>query len=177
MNETESSSSSWRIALLLAAGVVAVLIIALLMAQMDAVQRRSMLPPKNLPVVDADATVTQGDLPKVYLPAELGTTPILTLTPSSDPTATLEQPLTTFESAAKPICGFASTDWVPYTIQAGDSLAQLAKRFGISQNKIFVANCLTEEEFTLGQQILLPRTVASHSQHAQCEEIPTTKTP
>ena len=177
MNETESSSSAWRIPLLLAAGVVAVVIIALLMAQMDAAQRRSLLPPKGLPVVDADATVTQGDLPKVYLPPELGTTPILTVTPSSDPTETPEQSLTTLESAAKSTCGFAATDWVPYTIQAGDSLAQLAKRFGISKNKIFVANCLTEEEFTIGQKILLPRAVASHAQHAQCEELPPDKTP
>ncbi len=74
MSETESSSTSWRIPLLLTAGAVVAVIIALLMAQVDTSQRRSLLPPKSLPVVDTEATVVAEDLPRVYLPSAFGAT-------------------------------------------------------------------------------------------------------
>lgn len=162
MSETESSSPSWRIPLLLTVGVVVAVIIALLMAHLDTSQRRSLLPPKSLPVVDTEATVVAEDLPRVYLPSDFGATPTPSTTPSSE-TTTLDQSWATANAGVKPACTTGRADWTPYTIQDKESLAILANRFGISEHDILQANCLAQEKLVEGDQIFLPPPLTPNS--------------
>jgi LysM repeat protein len=172
MSATETSNSSWRIPLLLTAGVVLVVIIALILAQVDAIQHRSLLPPKRLPVVDIEATMVAGSPPRVYLPGDLSATPTPSTTPSSEIGASSEQSLATINASTKGTCTAEQKDWTPYTIQAEDSLSSLASHFGISKYDILQANCLAQEKLIAGHQILLPRRVPADASKEQCYPFP-----
>ena len=153
MRQVQSTKLSWRTTLLLVAGVVAVVIIALLLAQIDTYQRRSIIPPNALPLVDIDATVAAGELAIIYLPSEVSPTPTLHAIPAQ------KTPVVEDISSATPTvridstCDRAMLGWSPYIVKAEDSLSLLAVQFGLSVNDIIQANCLTQDKIIEGQQI------------------------
>jgi LysM repeat protein len=55
-----------------------------------------------------------------------------------------------------PLCDATPAGWVPYSVQAGDTLSELAARIEISQNRLLQANCLTSPELLAGQVLYLP---------------------
>ncbi|MBI1880287.1 MAG: LysM peptidoglycan-binding domain-containing protein [Chloroflexi bacterium] len=58
--------------------------------------------------------------------------------------------------ATTPACTAMPADWAPYTVQAGDTLLELAARIGINQNRLLRANCLTSPDLLAGQTLYLP---------------------
>ena len=168
MSETESFNSSWRVPLLLTTGIVVVVIVALLLAKVDGTQRRSLLPSRSLPVVDAEATVAARILPRVYLPDDTDVTPALSTTVARETTAATDQSSGTLNASATPMCTIVQADWTPYIVQPKDSLASLAYRFGIGQNDILQNNCLAQDKLIVGDQILLPRLPQTDASGEQC---------
>lgn len=53
-------------------------------------------------------------------------------------------------------CGPPTTGWVPYTVQAGDTLSKLALSAGVSPEDVMLANCLESEDLSAGQVLYLP---------------------
>jgi LysM repeat protein len=78
-----------------------------------------------------------------------GVSPQATPAAARQPTAT--QPPT-------PACGAIPVEWMRYTVQAGDTLSELAAEAGVSQEHVMQANCLASPELRVGQQIYLPPT-------------------
>ena len=52
-------------------------------------------------------------------------------------------------------CG-PPADWVPYTVQAGDTLYRLSVRFRVPLSVLMQANCLTTPALTVGQRLYVP---------------------
>lgn len=71
------------------------------------------------------------------------------ITPTSRPGRTL--PDGTF-------CPTTPGDWHPYTVQAGDTLSELAAQAGTSQERVLRGNCITSPELLEGQVLYLPPT-------------------
>ena len=128
MKRDQSNATTWQNSLLLIAGVALAVIIALLLAQADTYQRRSVVPSDSLPFVDLESTVAAGDTAVVYLPSEVSPTPIPPAAPTqTSPVAeevTPAAPVTAMASA----CDGAEEGWSPYIVKAGDSILSLAQK-------------------------------------------------
>jgi LysM repeat protein len=156
MNEDDSRLSSCQTPILVTIGIALVVLAAFLLAQIDNSQRRSALPPRQLPIIDQDATIVAHDPDIIYLPAE------------GQPQATLDQtapeitptqesvPVTTEADFLVPTCKSIPDDWSEYIVQPGDSLSTLAVQFGVSKKTIAQANCLAFDQIIQGQVIYLP---------------------
>ena len=168
MRQAQSTTLSWRTIFLLVAGVVTVVIIALLLSQIDTYQRRSIIPPNGLPLIDLDATVAAGELAIVYLPSEVSPTPTLLATPAQKTPVVEELSSATPTVRVGSTCDRAMPGWSPYIVKAEDSLSSLAVQFGLSVNAIIQANCLTHDQIIEGQQIYLLQDYESGPMAAEC---------
>jgi len=121
---------------------------ALLLAQIDNYQRRSIIPPNGLPLIDIDATVAAGELVNVYLPSEVSPTPTIP--------ATSAQKTPVYES--DPMAAECDTprNWVPYIVGSGDTLPKLARAQGTTVYHLMIANCLESTNLMPGRKISLP---------------------
>ena len=161
MRQTRSTTPSWQAILLLIAGVVIAVVVALLLAQTDSYQRRSSVNSNGLPIVNLEATMAAGDLAVVYLPSEENLTPAVPATLAvATPAAEMIGSAT---SAARidSTCIKALDGWSPYIVQAKDSLVSFATQFGLRVDTIVQANCLSRNKIIEGQQIYLPLKVHS----------------
>lgn len=148
MRQAQSTTLSWRMILLLVAGIVTIVIIALLLAQIDTYQRQSTLPSNSLPLIDIDATVAAGELTVVYLPSEVSPTPTLLATPAQKTQVYKSNPL-----AAE--CD-TPHNWIPYIVGPGDTLPKLARAHGTSVYHLMKANCIESTNLMAGRKIFLP---------------------
>lgn len=171
--QTEQTSPAWRTQALIAGVVLVTVLLALLLAQADAVQNRSELPPRRLAVLDVDATAVAGDLAIVALGMGEGSTgaeepPLpeidaeeangveLPLLPGGTPDR-LPPTMTAVPLAIA--CDSIPSGWVAYHVQAGDTLTALAARSGTSVSAIEDANCLKGSPLVPGMLIYLPALV------------------
>ncbi len=53
-------------------------------------------------------------------------------------------------------CGAVPAGWVPYTVQAGDTLFGLSSLVGVGQEQVMQVNCLASRELQAGQVLYLP---------------------
>jgi len=143
-------------------------IAALLLAQIDVMQRRSALPQKSLPVIDLEATIAAGSPTLVYLLSDATATPSPNYTPSAEPETSSEASLATAVAEFIPTCSVPPEGWTLYTINAGDSFHGLAERFGEKVDTIIQVNCLPHGQITVGQQIFLPNRAQSHAMVDEC---------
>lgn len=175
MKQGQSSTPSWKTILLLLLGVMAVVIIALLLAQIDTYQRRSAVPSDEAPIIDLDATVAAGELATVYLPSEASPTSTPPTTPTkSEPKSdeiTPDAPTPQLESG----CNGAMEDYSTYNVEPGDSLTSIASQFGLSEDALRQANCLTHDLLIEGQQIYLSQATAGDPLFTQCDVPPNWK--
>ena len=89
-------------------------------------------------------------------PLTLTATPPPTSTQSLIALATLGT-ATPVVTATFPPCGTASAGWAPYTVEAGDTLAALAARAGVSLDSLLRANCREAGDLLrTGSTIFLP---------------------
>lgn len=168
MRNDDPATLSWQIPIIIAIGVILVVLAAFLMTQLDGIQRRSLLPPKRLTVIDQDATINAEGYDKVYLPGN----EVLTATPTAATEATPGSPTPTpgamGVAVLVPTCDSAPEGWTPYIVQQKDSLSSLAIKYGISKKAIVNANCLAYEQLILGQVIYLPQSESAQSEDSIC---------
>lgn len=143
---------SWRTQLAIAGGVVLTVIVSLLLAQIDTLQRRSALPARTLPVVDVQATVAAAEWTIVQLLASGGSPTAVATAPTPDTNTAGESAAPTATLA----CAGVPTDWQPYVVFAGDTLAAIAARSDTTVRLLQVVNCLSGGDLTAGMVIYVP---------------------
>ena len=85
--------------------------------------------------------------------AEKTPTPILTNTPAATST-----PVPTATAIVLPPSCTPRTDWLIYVVEAGDTLASIARRVGSTTTVLVEANCLENPNLlTVGQQLRVPK--------------------
>ncbi|MEZ4516105.1 MAG: LysM peptidoglycan-binding domain-containing protein [Chloroflexota bacterium] len=152
-----------RLNLGLTAGVMATVLIALVMAQLDALQGQkpgySRLVIAN---VQATAVANGAVIPLPYNGAT-SNNPVGQEQPAIDPNATIVpdvNPRTgetdTGSAPDFPVCGEVPAGWLLYTVATGDTVNSLASATQSEPNAILSANCLSSDVLTAGMQILLP---------------------
>ena len=172
MRQVQSTTLTWRTILLLVAGVVTAVIVALLLAQTDTYQRRSVIPLNGPPLVDLDATVAAGELAVVYLPGKVSPTPTSLVTPAQKTPFAEEISIATPTVRIDSTCEKAVQGWSPYIAKPEDSLSSLAMQFGLGVNAIMQANCLSHNQIIEGQQIYLPLEDENSPTAAECNTPP-----
>lgn len=103
--------------------------------------------PTAVPTATRPPTITVTPLPR----ATLTFTPYPSLTPSMTPFSAAGQPTPQPSGCTVP------ANWVRYTIQPGDTIFGLARRFGTSRDDLVNANCLPNaNNITAGQLLFVP---------------------
>jgi LysM repeat protein len=157
MREDQFPTPSWLIILLLVLGIIAVVIFALLLAQIDTYQRQSAVPSNGPPVIDLEATIAAGEINTIYLPSDASPTPTIPATPTlTEPPSdevTPEVPAPQIETS----CDEAAKGLPIYIVKPGDTLSSIAVRFGLNEETLRLVNCLTRDQVIQGQQIYLPQ--------------------
>ncbi len=153
--EERPVSPPWRSNLIITAGVIMTVIMALLLAQLDTLQMR-LLPPSQVlartTTAITDTPVTNTPLPAVALPTSL---------PETSPTATSTPTAPTGSATAvgvlpEIICGAVPTGWSIYEVRPGDTLMSLAAFSGATVAEITRANCVHNGLVMSGMRIYLP---------------------
>lgn len=147
--EQESAWRTWGMNLLLAVGVVTTVFVALLLAQLDTLHTRRLLPSTVV------AFVTQ----PIFTQTTVPTTPLPTTTPTPIPPSPVSTAVVTPGATAVPllpVCGDIPAGWVPYVVRPGDSYFFLAANSGATITEIIQANCLDANVLLSGIQIYLP---------------------
>ncbi len=168
MRNDDSLSPSWQTPLIIAIAVILIVLAALILTQIDNVQRRSLLPPQRLTIVDQEATIIATEPGNIYFPGD----EVVTATPSptidSIPSTLTHTPEPTAVAMIKPACDADRDNWVPYVVQQGNSLTSLAFKYGINKTSIIQMNCLTFQKLIVGQIIYLPENESARPEKVQC---------
>ena len=167
--DKENTLPSWIIFLLVALGVALAIGVALVLSQIDAMQQRALLPQATMPAIDREATVSAGDLTVVVIVGEDSQTSTPTpvqATETETPQAVM--PTATFGPIYVPPCSAAPQDWVPFVVQEGDTLPDLALAFDVGIDKLLEANCLRYFELLPGQILLVPAVAVTRTVDAEC---------
>lgn len=159
--EQKSHNGQVRINLGLTAGIMATVMIALLLAQLDALRDESPYTARALPIVNVQATaIREGEIITLTYTASTGeqtfNLPVAALPgPDLNPRATAV-PASGGDDAVFTVCGEVPAGWLLYTVQAGETLASLAAGTQTDAAAIALANCLDGSPLTAGMQLLLP---------------------
>jgi len=145
-----ADSQDWRTNLLLTAGVIVTVLMALLLAQFDGLQIRLQPTPMLLAGVTA-VPLTPTPLPAVILPT---TGPTQTPTTAPLPETTASTPANSLLPGVQ--CGRIPVGWSVYLVKPGDSLLSLAAISGATVSEISLVNCLQNGLVVAGMQIYLP---------------------
>jgi LysM repeat protein len=152
----------WRLNFTLTAGVMITVVLALLLAQLDALQARAALEQAGLPIVNIQATaIAVGQVIPLHLdPA--GPAPVeepVVLGPAPDDLNPRPEFITgvSEEGVIFTVCGEVPEGWLLYTVQPGETLASLAAGTQSTAGELTAANCLTNDQLTAGTQLLVPR--------------------
>lgn len=157
MSEDQSSTPTWLIILLITLGVVAAVIIALLLAQIDNFQRRSSIPSNGPVISDIEATIAAGELSTIYLQGEAEVTPTTPITPTATVPPPAEPISATPTVSMESGCNQGLDGGIVYIVRRGDTLASLARKSGVSIETLRLVNCLTHDQLIQGQQLFLPQ--------------------
>lgn len=157
MSQETVSPGSWRLHLVLTGGVLFTVLLALLLAQLDSLQRQILPSPVAAAITNLNATATNTPLPAI--PLASGTPmPPTALANAADDTAV----------AVLPRCNAAPPGWVLTPVNAGDTLLGFSVQFNISEEKIRLANCLQPGDLLTMTALYLPSLAASPAPTAVC---------
>ncbi len=148
-------SPPWRTSLLLSGSLILTVVMALLLAAIDSLQTRSILPPVQLPIVNVAATALAAAKIVPLAGPTASPTPQPTTTPETESADSSSPPS---EEAVSIIshCDAAPPDWANYIVQEEDTLATLSIQSGVSEYAIAQANCLEFNQLIPGLRIKLP---------------------
>jgi LysM repeat protein len=152
--DEQATSASWRHNLGIVVGVMVTVVIALLLAQLDALQVRWQ--PTRLVLAPATAAaaaiITPTPLPAIALPSAEPASPTATATllplPNTAATAVGVLP--------EIICGAVPAGWSIYEVRPGDTLLSLAAFSGATVAEISRANCVQNGLVMSGMRLYLP---------------------
>lgn len=150
----------WRTNLLLAAWVMATVILALVLAQLDALQERGRAPQAGLPIVNIQATaVAVGQIIPLNLNPEMPAPTAAAVLPVPDDRNPRPEFITGVggDGVIFTVCGEVPEGWLLYTVQPGETVGSLAAATGAAAADLSGANCLGDGQLTAGMQILVPR--------------------
>lgn len=164
MDTEQQRHRGWQINVILTAGVMVTVLLALILAQLDALQVRAVMERPGLPIVNIQATAiaigqiipldrdTEGQAPAAVPVAEsLGPVPD-DLNPRPEFITGVSE-----EGVIFTVCGAVPEGWLLYTVQPGDTLASLAEATQSTAAELSAANCLTSDQLSGGMQVLVPR--------------------
>lgn len=158
MTQETIAPGSWRIHLLVTGGVLFTVLLALLLAQLDSLQRQILPSPVAQALANLNATPTNTPLPAI--PLATGTpTPSLSNTPFNNDSDTAV--------AMLPNCGSVPPGWLLTPVAPDETLLTLSLRYNISTEKIRLANCL-EPGSLVNTTLYLPGLAATANPTAVC---------
>jgi hypothetical protein len=142
-------------------GIILAVVAALLLSQLDSLQKRTSLPQPTLQSIDLDATLAAGDLTVVVITGEASQSELPTKTPTLPPVVTdqvtvEETPESPTMQFIAPSCSEIPDGWLPYHVQARDTLRSLAIDYRIDEDSLAQVNCLNQPQLKVGQIIYLP---------------------
>ena len=153
----------WQVNALLTGGVMATVLLALVLAQLDILQARAALISPGLPIVNIQATaIAVGRV----IPWDLNPAGPLPVERLAEPAPDDLNPRPEFitgvgeDGAIFTVCGEVPEGWLLYTVQPGETLASLAAGTQSTAADLVAANCLGEAPLAAGMQILVPRAPA-----------------
>lgn len=151
---------NWQVNLLLTAGVMTTVLLALILAQLDALQARAALDRPGIPIVNIQATaIAVGNVIPLNLNPEMPVPVTELVNPVPDDLNPRPEFITgvSEEGVIFTVCGVVPEGWLLYTLQPGETLASLAAGTETSAAELTAANCLTDGQITAGMQLLVPR--------------------
>ena len=154
--------AGWQTNLILTAAVMATVLLALILAQFDALQARMLPQRSGLPIVNIQATAVaigqviplNGDAPPG--PAEAVAPAADDLNPRPEFIESVSE-----EGVIFTVCGEVPAGWLLYTVQPGEIVASLAAATQATTAELAAANCLPDGQVTAGMQLLVPRQPAA----------------
>ncbi len=132
MNQETIPQSSWRAQVFITGSVLLTVLLALLLAGADSLQRQILPSPIAVAITNLNATPTNTPLPAIPLATGAPTAPGSPVSPNEGETAV----------AVLPTCRAHPPDWVLTPITPGETLFDLSLRTNVSAEKIRLANCL-----------------------------------
>ncbi len=153
---------SWQINMLFTGAVLITVFLALILAQLDALQVRAATARAGLPIVNIQATaIAVGNVIPLDLNPEMPALPgeAVAVGPAPDDLNPRPEFITgvSEEGVIFTICGEVPEGWLLYTVQPGETLASLAAGTQSTVADLSTANCLTDGQVTAGMQLLVPR--------------------
>lgn len=158
--EYEVQHKGWQTNLLLTGGVMITVLLALILAQLDALQARAAMVQAGLPIVNIQATaIAVGNI----IPLELNPARPVVAEEFNLPAPDDLNPRPEFitgvseEGIIFTVCGEVPEGWLLYTVQPGETLASLAAGTESAAADLAAANCLVDGQLAPGMQLLVPR--------------------
>lgn len=153
---------SWQINFLFTGAVLITVFLALILAQLDALQVRAATERSGLPIVNIQATaIAVGNVIPLDLNPEMPASPgeAVAVGPVPDDLNPRPEFITgvSEEGIIFTVCGEVPEGWLLYTVQPGETLASLAAGTQSTVADLSAANCLTDGQVTPGMQLLVPR--------------------
>ncbi len=159
MNPETIPTGGWRTHLLITGGVLFTVLLALLLAQLDSLQRQILPSPIAIAITNLNATVTNTPLPAI---------PLATGTPTAPASPT--RPGDAMDTAVSilPSCNAMPPEWALTPISPGETLLSLSLRYNVSAEKIRLANCLEPGDLVNVTALYLPMPTAVAAPTAVC---------
>lgn len=154
--------AGWQTNLILTAAIMATVLLALILAQFDALQARMLPQRSGLPIVNIQATaVAVGQV--IPLDPDAPPGPAEAVAPVADDLNPRPEFIESVseEGVIFTVCGEVPAGWLLYTVQPGETLASLAAATQATTAELAAANCLADGQVTAGMQILVPRQPAA----------------
>lgn len=158
MSQETFPQSSWRTQVFVTGSVLLTVLLALLLAGVDGLQRQILPSPIAEAITNLNATPTNTPMPAI---------PLATGTPTAPGSTAIAGNLDT-AVAILPICRNAPPDWVLTPITSGTTVFDLSLRYNISAEKILLANCLEPGNLLNLTALYLPNPAATPAPTPVC---------
>lgn len=163
-DERGDQRRDWQSNIIMTAGVMATILLAFILAQLDALQVRAVMEQTGLPIVNIQATaVAIGQIISLDRNTEGQSPAAIPIVESLGPIPNDSNPRPEFitgvseEGVIFTVCGAVPEGWLLYTVQPGDTLASLAGATQSTVADLAAANCLSADQLSGGMQILVPQ--------------------
>ena len=128
--------NNWRMSFVVVSSIILTVIAGLMLSQLD-----YLALPYSLPTVQAVANVEEPSATPTNTPLPPSPLPTETATPVPTNTAVFT-PTSESGEDEHSTCGQAPSNWVRYVVQSGDTIASLAKKYGLTVPDFAQLNCL-----------------------------------
>ncbi|MCI0726632.1 MAG: LysM peptidoglycan-binding domain-containing protein [Chloroflexi bacterium] len=159
--EQPSPGGDWRTSVILTAGVLLTLLLAIFLAVADELQMRLPLPLRPPGFDGALVTSTRPPTTPAFPSPDFTASSAAVAAGTASVTPTPSLPATTPTAVSlviTPSCGQIPAGWTPYTVRPGDSLYRLSIQTGATVSEISQVNCLERYQIYSGTILYVPLT-------------------